>query len=56
VEAKDCDHSFCGSSNRAFEERSHWLVWLKLDPFWDTLRSDARFTQVVERMHFPGCC
>lgn len=40
--------------NKAFDERSHWLVWLKLDPRWDSLRSDARFAQLVQRMHFPS--
>lgn len=40
--------------NKAFDERSHWLVWLRLDPRWDDLRSDARFAQLIERMRFPG--
>lgn len=39
---------------KAFDERSNWLVWLKLDPRWDVLRSDARFDRLIERMHFPG--
>ncbi|MBA3515686.1 MAG: winged helix-turn-helix domain-containing protein [Pyrinomonadaceae bacterium] len=39
--------------NKAFDERSHWLVWLKRDPRWDGLRSDARFAQLVARMDFP---
>ena len=40
--------------NRAFDERSHWLVWLRLDPRWDGLRSDPRFGQLLTRLHFPG--
>lgn len=24
--------------NKAFDERSHWLVWLRLDPRWDVLK------------------
>ena len=40
--------------DKAFDERSNWLVWLKLDPRWDSLRSDARFGRLIERMHFPG--
>jgi DNA-binding winged helix-turn-helix (wHTH) protein/TolB-like protein len=41
------------SLNKAFEERSNWLVWLRLDPRWNGLRSDPRFTQLVSRMRFP---
>ncbi|HSE20266.1 MAG TPA: tetratricopeptide repeat protein, partial [Pyrinomonadaceae bacterium] len=40
--------------NKAFDERSHWLVWLKLDPRWDGLRGDSRFDDLVKRMHFAG--
>jgi DNA-binding winged helix-turn-helix (wHTH) protein/Tfp pilus assembly protein PilF len=39
--------------NDAFDERSHWLVWLRLDPRWNTLRPDPRFVQLVSRMRFP---
>jgi tetratricopeptide (TPR) repeat protein len=39
--------------NRAFDERSHWLVWLRLDPRWDGLRPDPRFSDLVSRMRFP---
>jgi TolB-like protein/Tfp pilus assembly protein PilF len=39
--------------NRAFDERSHWLVWLRLDPRWDGLRPDPRFAYLVSRMRFP---
>lgn len=38
---------------RAVEERSHWLVWIKVDPRFDTLRSDSRFQQLVGTV-FPG--
>ena len=38
--------------NRAFDERSHWLVWLRLDPRWDGLRPDPRFADLVGRMRF----
>lgn len=41
------------SLNNAFDERSSWLVWLRLDPRWNGLRSDPRFTQLVSRMRFP---
>ena len=39
--------------NDAFVERSHWLVWLRLDPRWNRLRSDPRFAELVARMQFP---
>jgi hypothetical protein len=39
---------------KAFEERSHWLVWLRLDPRWEPLRSDARFEGLVRRLRFPA--
>jgi TolB-like protein/lipoprotein NlpI len=41
------------SLNKAFDERSNWLVWLRLDPRWNGLRSDPRFLQLVSRMQFP---
>jgi tetratricopeptide (TPR) repeat protein len=39
--------------NKAFDEKSHWLVWLRLDPRWDGLRPDPRFSDLVNRMRFP---
>lgn len=39
--------------NRAFQERSNWLVWLRLDPRWNLLRADPRFETLVDRMNFP---
>jgi tetratricopeptide (TPR) repeat protein len=39
--------------NDAFDERSHWLVWLRLDPRWNRLRPDPRFAGLVARMQFP---
>jgi DNA-binding winged helix-turn-helix (wHTH) protein/Flp pilus assembly protein TadD len=41
------------SLNRAFDERSNWLVWLRLDPRWKGMRSDPRFAELVGRMGFP---
>ena len=39
--------------NRAFEERSHWLAWLRLDPRWSSMRTQARFLQFVARLNYP---
>jgi len=41
--------------DRAFAERSHWLVWLRLDPRFDNLREDPRFSELLDRIKFPQC-
>jgi DNA-binding winged helix-turn-helix (wHTH) protein/TolB-like protein/Tfp pilus assembly protein PilF len=46
------DEAFA-SLNKAFDEKSNWLVWLRLDPRWNALRPDPRFTELVNRMRFP---
>jgi DNA-binding winged helix-turn-helix (wHTH) protein len=48
-----CRDAALTSLETAFVERSHWLVWLRLDRRWRDLRSEPRFTQLVEWMHFP---
>ena len=40
--------------DKAFAERSHWLVWLRLDPRFGPLRSNSRFTELLGRMAFPN--
>jgi DNA-binding winged helix-turn-helix (wHTH) protein/tetratricopeptide (TPR) repeat protein len=49
----DQNDAALASLNRAFDERSHWLVWLRLDPRWNKLRPDPRFNELVSRMRFP---
>jgi len=38
----------------AFRERSNWLVWLKRDPRWNDVRSDARFQALVRKIRLPS--
>ena len=39
--------------NRAYEERYGALVWLPLEPVYDSLRSDPRFQALLRKMNFP---
>ena len=38
----------------AFDERSAGLVFLRVDPSWDSVRNDSRFREFVRRVGFPG--
>jgi hypothetical protein len=38
---------------KAYDEHSHWLVWLKLDPRWVNLRNDKRYIELLNKMAFP---
>ena len=40
--------------NRAFEERSNWLIYLNVDPALDFLRLDPRFQDLQVRMKLPS--
>ena len=39
---------------QGFREKTHWLVWLRLDQRWYKVREDERFRQMVQRMNFPS--
>ena len=39
-----------GWLERGFEERSPWMVFLKMDPAYDPLRAEPRFAQLLQRM------
>jgi tetratricopeptide (TPR) repeat protein len=46
------DHAFAWLQ-KALEERTHWLVWLKLDPRWDGLCADPRFVDLLRCIGLP---
>ena len=37
----------------AYQERSAWMVYTKIFPWFDNLRSDPRFDDLLRRMNFP---
>ncbi len=37
---------------KAYNDRSSWLVWANVEPRFDTLRSDPRFTSLLVRIGF----
>ena len=39
--------------DRAIVERSHWLVWIALDPRWKNLRGDPRYPELIRRVGLP---
>jgi len=45
----DLDHSFAWL-DKAFDERSEYLVYLPTEPLADPLRSDPRFSQLLQRL------
>ena len=39
---------------RAYHERSAWMAFLKVQPWFDALRPDPRFMDLMRRMNFPS--
>ena len=38
---------------KAYTERSNWLVWLNLDPRWTSIRNDKRYTDLIAKIGLP---
>jgi len=48
---------FADSTNRpekAYQNRDHYMVYCKVWPHFDPLRSDPRFQDLLRRMNFPN--
>jgi len=39
---------------KAYEENDSSALWLKVDPQYDSLRSDLKFKDLLRRMAFPN--
>jgi hypothetical protein len=39
--------------DKAYEDHSTWLTWLKVDPRFDTIRDDSRYHELLRRMRIP---
>jgi Flp pilus assembly protein TadD len=40
--------------DRALLDRGGWQMWLRVDPYFDSLRGDPRYSQFLNRMGFGG--
>jgi serine/threonine-protein kinase len=42
-----------GWLEKAYEGRSVWVAWFRVEPMYDPLRSDPRFQALYKKMNFP---
>ena len=38
---------------KGYEQRAFQMQWIRIEPRWDSLRSDSRFQDLMRRMGFP---
>ncbi len=39
--------------DKAYDDRAGWIIYLKVEPLLDPLRSEPRFAEIVSRIKFP---
>ena len=39
---------------KSYQEHSHWLIYLHIDPSMDALRDDSRFRGLLQRVGLPA--
>ena len=39
---------------KAFQNRSTWLIWVRVEPKFDSLHNDRRFQDLLQRMNLPA--
>ncbi len=39
--------------DRGVAERTHWMVWLRRDPRWASIKADPRFAALADRLRLP---
>jgi len=49
VGLRDKDHAFA-QLEKAYDDRAGWIINISVDPIFDPIRSDPRFTELVHRM------
>ncbi len=52
IALQDADKAF-EYLNKAYEDRSEWMIWLNINPELDSLRADPRFADLQRRIGLP---